>query len=90
MFLYKLKGSLISGLKENPVTDAVLFPNPTSGILTLEANDAHVTGVTDLLGRPMDVLISGKRTDLSSLPDGVFFLTIVIEGHERRMKVVKQ
>jgi hypothetical protein len=52
-----------------------LYPNPTDGILYLEAGDATLLEVQvfDLLGRP--VLQGGQRTpvlDLSALPGGIY------------------
>jgi Secretion system C-terminal sorting domain len=78
----------------------LLFPNPTTGLLTLEFKDATPKAgsiqILDLLGRILlhEPLLPGNLTyefSLDKLPSGVYFVK-VLEGGDAVwvQKVVKQ
>ena len=77
--------------------NVVLYPNPTTGKVTLSFDNEktiETMTVTDLTGR----LINNKQTftaqmieiDLSSEAAGVYFLNIEIEGKSKTFRIAKQ
>ena len=73
-----------------------VFPNPTNGKFTLEGLDksqAMSLEIRDMLGR--EVLLSANTDvrsgiDLSTQPDGIYFLSIRIADGVRSAKLIKQ
>lgn len=60
-------------------SNTLVFPNPTSGILNIQLIEgSSVVGLFDILGNQIEefVLITSSQIDISSYPDGVYFLTI--------------
>lgn len=65
-----------------------LFPNPTSGQLTL-TGPARITGAFDLTGRK--VLVGNDRDlDLSSLPAGTYLIAILANDKTYWTRVIKR
>ena len=92
---------LIDGTTEPRVQlyGSIVYPNPTSGVLTIElnrpaVNDAKFT-ITDMLGKEMfGSVIQAQTTewqlDMSSYPNGIYLLTLSGESVMHTVKVVKQ
>ncbi len=73
-----------------------VYPNPTNGILTIETQnaDAQMTEchVLNLMGQEVmrQVGDSGKMSlNLTSLPDGTYFIKVVTTNENKTIKVVK-
>ena len=73
-----------------------LFPNPTKGMVRLEAAGADKVDyylLSDVHGRRVD---SGKETgptlsfDLSGQPSGIYLLEVVVGGNTTYYKIIKQ
>ena len=73
-----------------------VYPNPTNGILTIETHnaDAQMTEchVLNLMGQEVmrQVGDSDKMSlNLTSLPDGTYFVKVVTANENKTIKVVK-
>lgn len=67
-----------------------LYPNPTTGVLNIEAEEVQRVEVYDLGGR---VVIRSERStaiDLSALPSGVYYVKVVCQQGTTVHKVVKK
>lgn len=76
--------------KNKPVK-LILYPNPTSGILTVDSKENPQTySVYNMLG---EVLANGKienrKIDISELPSGVYTVKVVGDKGESYRKVIK-
>ncbi len=69
-----------------------IYPNPTTGELSIETNLQGRMSLIDNLGRNMieQVIQKGTNTfDLSDYPIGVYFIKVDFEGIVRGMKIIK-
>jgi hypothetical protein len=70
-------------------TETLIYPNPTSGQLTIQAADlVEDIYVTDITGRKVDFkVIDSSSIDISSLPEGMYILNFVNnkEVHSKRI-----
>ena len=78
----------VVGLAEQPPNKLTLYPNPTTGILTIEGVEGIVS-VYDIYGRL--VLTSNTNTlDISNAATGIYFVRVLDEqGNVYSQKVVK-
>jgi hypothetical protein len=56
-----------------------VYPNPTNGSLNIEAENASKVQVVSLLGQLVkeeELKIENKKTDISTLQNGVYFLKV--------------
>ena len=67
-----------------------VYPNPTSGMLTIVADDVKTVEVFDFAGRMVASYESTTAIDLSSLASGIYALRITTEYGTEIRKVVKQ
>ncbi|MBR1513732.1 MAG: C10 family peptidase [Bacteroidales bacterium] len=73
------------------VQEAILYPNPTSGMLFIEANGLQQVGIFNLMGQEVlrQTVSDGQANiDMSTLPEGTYFVKLIGEKNEIR-KVVK-
>ena len=75
--------------------DIQLFPNPTSGTLTVTSVQSHIIRieVCDLAGRTMtftDTDSNTVRMDLSELAAGIYFVRVQTEAGTVTKRVVKR
>ena len=82
--------------EENQSGQVNVYPNPTSGILTIESHqaDAQMTEcrVLNLMGQEVmrQVGDSGQMSlNLTTLPDGTYFIKVVTASENKTVKVVK-
>jgi subtilisin-like proprotein convertase family protein len=85
----------ISSTRENQASQVRLFPNPTSGMLTVDLADysAERALLIDLSGRVLeDRLIQNTRLvfNLDRYSDGFYFIRLEGDGSNAVFKVVKQ
>jgi len=76
-----------------PVGSSIrLFPNPTTGILTIEGVTADDTvSVTDALGKQITTATrSGDNLDLRALPAGIYLLSLKHGSGVKVFRVVKE
>lgn len=60
-----------------------IYPNPASGIVHIEVpggNEGVELKIFSTCGQVMQTEINGNETDLSVLPNGVYFMTVVKDG----------
>jgi len=84
-----------NGVKENGLTSTNIFPNPTSGIVTIAANQAletiHVFDVSGKLVHSQTNITKQNNVeiDLSALNNGIYFIHAQTEnGEVSKSKVV--
>lgn len=67
-----------------------IYPNPTTGIITIEGAQSNVK-IMDILGRPvMNGNIINQKIDISHLPGGLYMLSVFSENKEKSVPIVKQ
>jgi hypothetical protein len=85
------------GIIENSIQKHLVYPNPTTGVFTIECKSTNLDGccfrIYDIFGR---LLISNSLTkenntiDLSSQPAGIYFLQLIEDGRSTDFqKIVK-
>ena len=77
---------------ENPLSDVKLYPNPTSGLLSVEAEGMTMVSVYDLVGQcVMQMNANDGRASLvmSQLPNGVYFVKVKAAQGAAVQRVVK-
>lgn len=69
-----------------------LFPNPTSGVVSIITNDNYSTIIiTNTLGQPVMIIVSNSTTtevDLSKHADGLYFVRVEQNGNITTQKVL--
>jgi len=90
--IYSHDELLSSGLDFNQIlTDIIIYPNPSNGIINLNVEDAFEVVVFDQAGRVItNVQIETDNTtlDLSSQPNGIYFLKFKMESRVQLKKVI--
>ena len=79
----------ITDIQGNPTYPLQLFPNPTTGVITITGHEGIAT-VYDILGRI--VLTTNTNTlDITHATDGIYFVRAVDrQGRIYSQKVIKQ
>lgn len=87
------------GVNEAAVMNFMLYPNPTSGLVTIQANFSAqlpvILEVTDVYGRVVNTLTLGNlvryegTVNLSTYADGVYFIRLTQGDHTAVRRVVK-
>ncbi len=69
-----------------------IFPNPVSDALFVIPNGEPITAVRLLssLGRQQQVTLSNNKINLSHLPAGVYFLSIITTSNNYQFKILKK
>jgi len=87
--------TILDGVNENLQANVKVYPNPTSGIVTIEGNFENTTlaQVIDITGKvilSMQLDNTMNKMDLSSFESGLYFIQLV-SGNEKAMyKISKQ
>ena len=64
-------------LSDNPSIEALLYPNPTTGIFSLKAEGITELQIRNSLGQLLMTQIAGfDHVDVTDLPSGIYFATI--------------
>lgn len=72
-----------SGASDDLIT---VYPNPTTGILTIEGGETETTFIYNMLGEVVQVVHRANEADLSALPNGIYIVRI----NSNRIKVIKK
>lgn len=86
-------GSNTFSITENTVSDVNIYPNPTSGLVTIDTKNQLIESVDvmDLMGRTLVHIETKSNTiDISSLPAGTYVLNITTLQGKLSQKVIKQ
>ena len=68
------------------------FPNPATNAVRIIPGGERVTAVrlVSALGQPLPAPLSAGRIDLSALPAGIYYLSIITETTSYQHKIVKR
>ena len=75
----------VSGIAEISMTEPIVYPNPTNGILHIENAAGNEIKMYDTLGNLL-IITKGNKIDMSNYSNGIYLLHI----NNRVVKVVKQ
>lgn len=68
----------------------ILFPNPSSTFVHLNSSKAFQTiNVYNQFGQKVNVEISKDYIDVSSLPNGLYYIELYLDGKTKNLKLVK-
>jgi hypothetical protein len=88
-----LSATIIVGITEAKSSTFNVYPNPTSGELTIEMRDMRYEicdiAIFDVFGKKVSHLTISHPISISSLPAGVYFLRIQTENEVVTKKVIK-
>ncbi len=87
---YYVNLNVITGIENNVARDIVVYPNPTTGIINIEGAVNPEIAVYSITGKPIYVEdnFNGRSIDLSSQPNGVYFIRIIDGGEVVTRRVV--
>lgn len=71
-------------------TNVRLYPNPTSGMLTVDIEGLQKVEVIDAVGRIIISQNNGTHVDMSRLNNGIYSVRITVDGKTIVKKVAKQ
>ncbi len=72
------------------VRSIAVYPNPTTGRLTLDADDVRSVEVIDMMGRIVYTARETNQLDLGPLPRGAYLLRITLPDDVCVTKINKQ
>ena len=82
---------VLDGLHESPLSDIQVWPNPTNGLLHIEAEGDYQMEVRNILGQ---LVIEAEKTetlDLEGLEKGIYFLVLSDkDGAKSVTKIIKE
>lgn len=84
-------GASYASTENIEMSNSMIYPNPTTGLLTIKANNA-VTDVfvTDITGRKVAfTVINANSIDISTLPEGIYMLNFVNNKEVHSKKILK-
>lgn len=67
-----------------------IYPNPSAGLLTVEADNVQKISVFDVLGNLVGSQTGAGQMSISHLPDGVYFVAVRIGNRDYFSKIVKE
>ena len=79
--------SSIAGAFANDIN---IFPNPTTGIVNIDAEGLNKVVVYDVTGRMMMSVANESTIDISNLEAGVYFFSVETENGSAMKKLVKE
>jgi hypothetical protein len=69
-----------------------VYPNPTTGLITLDLNATTQVTITNALGQVVysETVVAGKQTiDLKNQHNGLYFMNLNQDGKQQTIKVIK-
>ena len=83
----------ITGIKDAAVVDVSIYPNPTTGMVTINTAKAWGLNVVDLRGKRVATTFGNgvKEVDLTKLGTGIYFMLLTIDGdvYQSKLQVIK-
>ena len=86
----KITAPGVVGINDEIVSDINIFPNPTTGIVNIEAEGLNKVVVYDVTGRKMMSVANESTIDISNLEAGVYFFSVETENGSAMKKLVKE
>ena len=71
-------------------TNVVLYPNPTTSVLNIEADGVQEVSVVDLSGRTVMNVKNTKSINMSNLANGVYYVRVITNNAISSQKVIKK
>jgi hypothetical protein len=68
----------------------LIYPNPTTGILYIVANQVNIIEICDLRGRKIAQYKNRSEIDISTLPNGIYLVRVMDLTGNAVYKVIKQ
>ena len=82
---------VLDGVEESNETALQVWPNPTTGLLNLDAQDIEKVEVLNMLGQ---IVLQAEKTDtinLERLENGIYFLGVSDKnGKKSVIKIIKE
>ena len=79
-----------NAVDENMLNNIAIYPNPTTGIVNIEAEGLAKVVVFDVTGREIKALGAQSTIDISDLEAGVYFFSIETANGTAMKKLVKE
>ena len=79
-----------NAVDENMLNNIAIYPNPTTGIVNIEAEGLAKIVVFDVTGREIKALGAQSTIDISDLEAGVYFFSIETANGTAMKKLVKE
>ncbi|MBO7480593.1 MAG: T9SS type A sorting domain-containing protein, partial [Bacteroidales bacterium] len=70
--------------------DINIYPNPTTGIVNIDADGLNKVVVYDVTGRMMMSVANESTIDISNLEAGVYFFSVETANGSAMKKLVKE
>lgn len=82
----------VLGIEDNEATSIEIYPNPTSGLITINVEGTFNYTIVNVLG---EVVITGQgnnieNVDLTDMNRGTYFITIESDDNIEVLKIIKQ
>lgn len=84
-----IAGQHVVGI-DNVNANVELYPNPTTGILNINAEGLQEVNVVDLSGRVVMSQKNSNVVDMSELANGVYFVRVITNNGVSTQKIVKK
>lgn len=79
-----------ASISEVENSNVVLYPNPVTNILNIEAQGIQEVSVMDVNGRTVMTLQNTNRIDMSNLANGVYFVRVITAEGVSTQKIAKK
>ena len=79
-----------ASISEVENANVVLYPNPVTNILNIEAQDIQEVSVMDVNGRTVMTLQNTNRIDMTDLANGVYFVRVITANGVSTQKIAKK
>jgi len=79
-----------NAVDENMLNNVAVYPNPTTGLVNIEAEGLNNVVIFDVTGREVRALGAETTIDISDLEAGVYFFSIETENGTAMKKLVKE
>ncbi len=91
---YAVYNSIITSVESPENSYLKVYPNPTSDIIYIDILNRDISDykieVVNMLGKVVYNSYNAKSVDLSSLQDGVYFLSVKSKDFTHKMKIIKR
>jgi len=77
-------------IEEPSISKIIIYPNPTNGIISVSEENQYEIEIINIEGKVIKPLYKNDEIDLSSQPDGIYFLKIITDKEIIVKKIIKQ